>query len=257
MAKRIDLDDALIVAAYGELKSARKVGMRLGIGATTVARRLAANDVLLTGVPGIPRKLPATIRAEYESGMSMNAIARKYSASLPTVAEALERAGFTPRARGARRHELQSALIAKVVKAYAELGSQEKAAKLLGITQTKVSRYLRAGGVVVRVGGLRKGGKIRTGTGRKYIAVYVPRDNPMSVMASRVGGPAYVMEHRLVVARWLGRPLESHETVHHINGDTEDNRLENLQLRSKHHGAGVVHRCRACGSTDIESARLQ
>lgn len=255
--KRVDLDDALIVATYKELKSARRVGERLGIGATTVARRLAVNGVSLTGVAGLPRKLPASIVAEYESGLSMNEIARKYSASLPTVAEALERAGFTPRARGARRKELQRELTAKVVKAYAELGSQEKVGKLLGITQTMVSRYLRAGGIVVRPDGPRKGGKIRTGTGKKYVAVYVPRDDPMSVMASRVSGAAYVMEHRLVVARWLGRPLESHETVHHINGDTEDNRLENLQLRSKHHGAGVVHRCRACGSTDIESTRLQ
>lgn len=66
----------------------------------------------------------------------------------------------------------------------------------------------------------------------------------------------YVLEHRAVVEDSIGRLMESHETVHHINGDRADNRLENLQLRSGKHGKGVVHRCADCGSTNITSEKI-
>ena len=39
----------------------------------------------------------------------------------------------------------------------------------------------------------------------------------------------YVQEHRLVVEKEIGRFLEPNEIIHHINEDTEDNNLENLE----------------------------
>jgi hypothetical protein len=66
-----------------------------------------------------------------------------------------------------------------------------------------------------------KGGRFLTGEG------YVRLLTPHHPNADHQG---YMLEHRLVVEKDLGRFLTADEVVHHINGVKDDNRIENLQL---------------------------
>lgn len=109
-------------------------------------------------------------------------------------------------------------------------------------------------------GDLRRGRKMRPGkcgdckgriiSGEGYVWILKP-DHP------RAYSGKYVPEHVLVMEEALGRYLDTdNESVHHIDGDRQNNDLSNLQLRTRFHGKGQVRRCRNCGSNDIETLGL-
>jgi len=68
-----------------------------------------------------------------------------------------------------------------------------------------------------------RGGKIKRPDGRTI--VFAP-GNPNA----KLFGGTYILEYRLAAEVKIGRPLRDSEIVHHINGDTADNSLENLEV---------------------------
>ena len=54
-----------------------------------------------------------------------------------------------------------------------------------------------------------------------YVLVHVP-EHPKNF------DNGWYYEHRIIVEQYLERPLKDWETIHHINGNKEDNRLDNL-----------------------------
>lgn len=193
------------------------------------------------------------VRLYREDRLGITRLSRQFGVSVRTACNILDRAGVPRVGRSVLSGVADKE--DRIVALYSEGQTQGAIGRSVGVGQTTVGRVLRRRGVdVMRNVGARhgnwKGGRHLSGG---YFGVRLSNNDPMWVMANSSG---YVLEHRLVMARSLGRPLLPGETVHHVNGDKTDNRLENLQLRFGNHGKGGVLRCRACGSNDIEHAEL-
>lgn len=101
------------------------------------------------------------------------------------------------------------------------------------LSKNRAARFLRRG----EDSPMWKGGRHKDKEG--YMVVYAHTNSPYYPMASQGG---YIREHRLVMAKHLGRCLLPTETIHHINGIKDDNRIGNLLLSPNgkhsqlHHG---------------------
>jgi hypothetical protein len=73
-----------------------------------------------------------------------------------------------------------------------------------------------------------KGGATYRKRHGNYVTVRYVRCPPEFQSMARADG--YVMEHRLVMARWIARPLSRTECVHHLNHLPLENNQTNLEL---------------------------
>lgn len=84
-----------------------------------------------------------------------------------------------------------------------------------------------------------KGGRYVNSMG--YICVALDGEEHFYMQRSGKRRRRYILEHVLVMETHLGRKLTEHECVHHINGDKQDNRLENLYLCESNSAHALVH----------------
>lgn len=76
-----------------------------------------------------------------------------------------------------------------------------------------------------------KGGKRKNSQG--YIEIIDPDKRQR-----KGNGTIYIKEHRHIMKNHLGRPLLKTESIHHLNGKKDDNRIENLEIWTTLHPAG-------------------
>lgn len=189
----------------------------------------------------------------YQSGAKPSEIARRFSCHQGTIDKLLKaRGAWVPPSsleRVGSRYTMEQKR--EMAARYQQGASIYKIAGEFDGMPQSIWKILNAAGVEFRDKAWRGGRVVASGG---YIAVTAETDDPIATAMANVTG--YVLEHRLVMARSLGRPLTGRETVHHINGDKRDNRLENLQLRNGNHGKGVRFACLDCGSHNVAAAPL-
>lgn len=202
------------------------------------------------------------VARRYAAGESMYKLANDYGCGYQAVKRAVVNHGVTIRKSPKAQKltpEQREAAVALYVNSDLSLGD---AAKQFGISGATLAGMVTRRGYRTRSYNQRgpehhgwKGGRSldkRSG----YMRVRVRADDPEWLReSSSTNGD--MLEHRYVMAKHLGRPLMSEESVHHMNGDKTDNRIENLQMRNGKHGKGVALVCTCCGSTDIKEVMLE
>ena len=243
---------------YEELGSGNRVAKRLDLSHSATYRLLHDAGVELPDRHGpevqqrkkaLQGELAKAVARDYADGKRLAEIKEKYGVGTWAIRTAAKDAGFLLRNKGGRFRKFSDATRAEIVRLYKDGWTQMQIAARFTTHQPTIRELLIHCGVAIRDDDIRGIAKVGGG----YLGEMVSQDDPFFCMASAQG---YVLQHRLVMARALGRPLLEHETVHHINGDKTDNRFENLQLRFGKHGKGVLMICNQCGSHDITYHRL-
>ena len=261
MVRRRKTTDEEIIAAYREIGSGIAVARKLHLAEMTVYSVLKAHGVVTDGLALYrkrARKLDegklASIKAEYESGTPALQLAKKYGVSNSVLLVHLRRVGAEIRSKMPMTEEEK-----QTAKGLYEQGlnfyqvaekTGRSAAALIAMMHREYPDLVRSG--TIGPGGPHwKGGR---NNHRGYVMVWLSPEDPFYSMAHKSG---YVAEHRLNLARKLGRPLLVSETVHHIDGDRSNNSPANLQLRHGRHGKGVAPVCLDCGSHNIGTRKLE
>lgn len=194
--------------------------------------------------------------SEYQAGATTASLARKFDITKGTVTRILGRWNVVAPVGRPKGLQIPDDVCEQAIALYLSGLSQQKVAKQIGISQSTVSKALMAAHInktqqIPAARGSRTRKRVLNDNG--YVLVVPAEEDLQYVKITRY---PYVLEHRLVMARHLGRPLQRGESVHHINAIRDDNRIENLQLRQGNHGSGAVYSCNDCSSHNVQPKPL-
>lgn len=256
-----------------EIKKLFKLGMtgqqiakEIGIGKTTVYRSLKRSGIAPSSLYQSGERLKkgtftkAMLKKAanlYAKNKSLEATALVFGCTASGLSNAFHRIGVKTLSVGSHPKEIGEKKKKDILKLWHKGVAQFSIGQIVGCSQATVGRILFKAGIKAekrkaygKNHGCWKGGKILM-NGYSYIKIPIEsKFLPMSIK----GG--YVSEHRYVMANHLGRILNSNETVHHKDGNKNNNSIENLQLRNGKHGNGAAFRCCDCGSLNIESVDM-
>jgi transposase len=198
-----------------------------------------------------------TVVSMHKTGATAQEIATTLAVHRNTIYQALWRNGLV-KSRPGRLRAFTDEQIQDMAQLYQSGWSQQAVADKYGTTADMVCHYFRRAGIQCRPAGFQTGenhvgwvgGRITLSTGYVAVRIY-PEDPYFSMAVQKADGASYVLENRYVMAKKLGRPLRDDETVHHKDGNKQNNKEDNLQLRVGRHGKGAAFCCADCGSRNI------
>jgi len=213
----------------------------------------------------------------YADGSTLRVVGDRFGVTAVTVAKVVRRHGVPIREAGnagkgdlmRTARQIRQEHGAAMAEMYADGATLQEVGDRYSVAHSVVRQAVRVRGGHIRKRGWgsvpdrytmenNPGWKGGRHTRHGYSHILLPPDSPWLSMAPSGGSGRrrYVLEHRLVMAQMINRPLDHDETVHHIDGDRGNNAPSNLQLRRGQHGKGVHLSCGDCGSRNVGAIRI-
>jgi len=248
-----------IIELYNQDIPHRKIAKLTGVGVNTVLRCLKKHNIPLRGIGKYNRirpELAQKVIEDFKNKLEVKNICENNGISYHIFKKIISNNGLVLPGSG-RKRDFSDLEIKNILSMSDNKESLTKIAEIYNANWDTINNIVKTNNpnyIGKNIGpkhGLWKGGQYIDNKG--YIQVKLYSDDKYFLMAHTSG---YILQHRYNMAKHLGRPLTKTETVHHIDGNVQNNTIENLQLRNKRHGKGQCWKCKDCGSTNIESTDI-
>ena len=193
----------------------------MGLGEGVVKRVLVEHGrVIRKGLSSLHPDQEREIAERYLGGEPPTLIADSMKCSRQAVKRVLKRDGLWRQKNMGGYLSVNEPLRKRIISMYLGGSSRNKISRATGIANQAVLRVLREQEIPITDARRRRGAESPQYKGSwkdpsGYVHVYVPDDHQFASMRNG----KHVLEHRLVMARHLGRCLFSSERVHHKNGE--------------------------------------